>query len=461
VLTAIVVAAAGGAAGSVAGALAEALADYLKSRGSSPADRGAPRAHSVRTRSLVVGGALGLVTTIVVLVWLALDSGPSLTIYSSLAQRRTNGEPNQRTHDMEQAIRLALRESDNKAGKFTIKYVALNSTDETGAFLPQKIKKNAEAAAGNDETAVYIGDFSSSASIESIPILSKAGVPQISPTSTRVGLTVDDPLSDIDEPERYYRGGSRNFVRVIPNDDVQAAALGALMKKDRCGKVATIYDGQDYSQGLSVLMRLIGPRRSFSEDVRPKERSRRYEELAEKAKRGGVDCFLYMGADNPNTFGIFDAFARVLPNARLYGTDGVSEASLTDPGGNLGGFANRVKLMVPPRDLVRNGGFRREFANAHDGDFPDSYAIYGYEATKLALDAIKASGSGTRADILEQLKSTKERDSPLGTYSIDSSGDTSLTDYDVLTFAGGKSNLAQAVAPDALQAMLDVLDRRK
>jgi branched-chain amino acid transport system substrate-binding protein len=362
---------------------------------------------------------------------------------------------------MEQGIRLALRENDNKAGKFTIKYVALDSTDDAGAFLPQKIRANAETAVGNDETAVYIGDFSSSASIESIPILSKAGVPQISPASTRVGLTVGDSLSDVDEPERYYRGGSHNFVRVIPNDDVQAAALGALMRKDRCDKVATIYDGQDYSQGLSVLMRLIGQRRSFSQDVRPKERPKRYEALAEEAARRGANCFLYMGADNQNTFGIFEAFARALPGARLYGTDGVSEASLTDVGGNLGEFANRVKLMVPPRNRDRDGGFRREFARAYDGAFPDPYAIYGYEAAKLALDAIKASGSGTRADILEQLKSTKLRDSPLGTYSIDSSGDTTLADYDVLTFAGGESHLEQAVTPDALQASLDHLDRRK
>lgn len=405
----------------------------------------------------VVCGAIGFAAAALV----SSSSGPSLTIYSSLALLRANGEPNKRTGDMQRAMDLAWRESDKKAGKFTIHYKALNSTDKTGAFLPQQIKENAETAEENNETAVYIGDFSSSASIESIPILSRAGIPQISPASTRVGLTVDDSLSDIDEPERYYRRGSRNFVRVIPNDDVQAAALAALMRQDRCGKVATIYDGSDYSQGLSVLMKLTGPRRSFSEDVRPKQRSKRYEDLAKGAKGSGVDCFLYMGADNPNTFEIFDAFARALPNARLYGTDGVSESSLTDPNGNLGEFANRVKLMTPPRDLDRNDEFRRKFARKYDGAVPDPYAIYGYEAMRLALDAIKASGSGTQADILDELKSGNERDSPLGTYSINGNGDTTLADYDVLTFEAGTSRLEQAVEPDVLQASLEDLDRRK
>jgi hypothetical protein len=51
------------------------------------------------------------------------------------------------------------------------------------------------------------------------------------------------------------------------------------------------------------------PHRVFSEDVRPNERSERYKRLAGRAKARGVDCFLYMGDDNPNTFGIYQAFA--------------------------------------------------------------------------------------------------------------------------------------------------------
>jgi branched-chain amino acid transport system substrate-binding protein len=369
----------------IAGAAAAAVFDRVKM----------PRGVPVRTIALVVGGAaLGFAAA--VLISLSLSSGPSLTIYSSLPKKNADGQPNKRTTDIENAIKLALTQNNRKAGKFTIKYERLDATDENGASPPQKIQDNARTAAEDDKTAVYIGDFRSSASIESIPILSRAGIPQISPNSTRVGLTVGDSLSDTDEPDRYYRGVARNFVRVIPNDDVQAAALSALMRKDGCDKVATIYDGSDYSQGLSVLMRLAnGPKRSFSEDVRPKERGKRYGELAETARRRRVDCFLYMGTDNPNTFGIFEAFADKLPDATLYGTDGVSESSLMDANGDLPKFATRVKLMVPPRDLCRYKGFREDFESEYDGAVPDPDAIYGYEAMKLALDAIKESGSGT------------------------------------------------------------------
>jgi branched-chain amino acid transport system substrate-binding protein len=43
---------------------------------------------------------------------------------------------------------------------------------------------------------------------------------------------------------------------------------------------------------------------------------------------------------------------------------------------------------------------------------------------RLALDAIERSGTGEKADVLEALFATKDRQSALGTYSIDENGDT-------------------------------------
>jgi branched-chain amino acid transport system substrate-binding protein len=56
----------------------------------------------------------------------------------------------------------------------------------------------------------------------------------------------------------------------------------------------------------------------------------------------------------------------------------------------------------------------------------------------LALDAIERAGSGDRADILKALFETKDRQSVLGTYSIDENGDTSLTDYGVYKIEEGE-----------------------
>jgi branched-chain amino acid transport system substrate-binding protein len=73
---------------------------------------------------------------------------------------------------------------------------------------------------------------------------------------------------------------------------------------------------------------------------------------------------------------------------------------------------------------------------------PDPYAIYGYEAMSLMLDAIKrASQSGgdiTKKAVVDAIFSTKDRNSVLGTYSIDKNGDTSLTDYGLYKIVAGK-----------------------
>ena len=57
---------------------------------------------------------------------------------------------------------------------------------------------------------------------------------------------------------------------------------------------------------------------------------------------------------------------------------------------------------------------------------------------RLALDAIERSGTGNKEDIIKALFETKDRESVLGTYSIDENGDTTLTDYGVYTIEGGE-----------------------
>jgi branched-chain amino acid transport system substrate-binding protein len=55
----------------------------------------------------------------------------------------------------------------------------------------------------------------------------------------------------------------------------------------------------------------------------------------------------------------------------------------------------------------------------------------------LALDAIDRSKTGEKADIIQALFSTKDRNSVLGSYSIDKNGDTTLTDYGIYSVKDG------------------------
>src|SRR4029453_5441845 len=126
-----------------------------------------------------------------------------------------------------------------------------DSTAQAGSWTPEQTQANASKAAQNDSTGAYIGEFNSGASAISIPILNEAGVPQISPANTAVGLTSDEPGAAPGEPDKYYPAGTRTYTRIVPKDTIQGAALATLMKQDGCTKVQMTNDKEVYGAGLS------------------------------------------------------------------------------------------------------------------------------------------------------------------------------------------------------------------
>jgi len=152
---------------------------------------------------------------------------------------------------------------------------------------------------------------------------------------------------------------------------------------------------------------------------------------------------------------IFKDFSAAIPNAKLYGPDGVAESGFSDPkeGGIPASVAEKVKVTVAtlnPESYPPEGQeFFQQFEQEYGDKNPDPYAIYGYEAMRLVLDAIERAGSTDKADVLKALFETKDRESVLGTYSIDENGDTTLTDYGVYTIEDGELTFDKTVKAGA------------
>jgi branched-chain amino acid transport system substrate-binding protein len=368
----------------------------------------------------------------------------TLTVYSSLPRQ---GAQEPQTSDLVRGIELALEQAGGKAGDFTVKYESLDdSTAQAGAWTPEATQTNALKAAGDESTAAYIGEFNSGASAVSIPILNEAGVPQISPANTAVGLTSDDPGAGPGEPDKYYPSGSRTYTRIVPKDTIQGAALATLMKEDGCTKVYMTNDKEVYGAGLADNIESSAKEQGLelvANDSIDKN-APNYRSLADKAKSTGADCFVFSGITANNAVQLYKDFAAALPDAKLYGPDGVAETGFSDPqeGGIPADVASRVKVTVAtlsPDEYPADGQeFFKSFTDKYNEPNPNPYAIYGYEAMRLALDAIERSETGEKADIVKALFATKDRDSVLGTYSIDENGDTTLTDYGVYTIDGGE-----------------------
>jgi branched-chain amino acid transport system substrate-binding protein len=164
---------------------------------------------------------------------------------------------------------------------------------------------------------------------------------------------------------------------------------------------------------------------------------------------------VYAGITANNAVQLYKDFAAALPTAKLYGPDGVAESGFADPkeGGLPADVGSRVKVSVatlnPDSYPPEGQEFFKAFTEKYGEDNPDPYAIYGYEAMRLALDSIDRSKTGDKADIIKALFATKDRQSVLGTYSIDENGDTTLTDYGIYAIKDGELAFDKTVKAQA------------
>jgi branched-chain amino acid transport system substrate-binding protein len=379
--------------------------------------------------------------------------GQTLNVYSSLPLQ---GASRPQTTAMVEGIRLALQQSNGKAGDFTIKYTSLDdSTAQAGTWTPEAASANARKVAQDDSAVAYIGEFNSGASAISIPILNEVPIAQVSPANTAVGLTSDEPGADEGEPEKYYPTGNRHYMRIVPKDTVQGAALASLMKDDGCQNTYILNDKEVYGAGLArnieTSAKEIGLEVLGNEGIDPKAPNFRSQAAAMKS--AGTDCFVFSGITANGAVQLYKDVHAAMPDIKLYGPDGVAESGFSDPkeGGIPADVQAKTKVTVAtlsPDEYPPEGKkFFSDFEAKYNEPNPDPYAIYGYEAMRLILDTCKELGSdcSDKQAMIDALFQTKGRKSVLGTYDIDENGDTTLTDYGVYTIKGGELTFDQTI----------------
>jgi branched-chain amino acid transport system substrate-binding protein len=362
--------------------------------------------------------------------------GQTIDIYSSLPLQ---GASTAQTDPLVNGIKLALSQAGGKAGQFTVKYQSLDdSTAAAGKWDPSQCAADARKAATDSKTVYYIGEFNSGCSEVSIPILNQAGVPQVSPANTYVGLTTNLPGSAPGEPQKYFPSGKRNYLRIVPIDSIQAAADLEAMKNAGCTKVAVANDKEAYGQGLATLLELekgfYGVTITSNTGIDPTAPN--FRSYAATIKGQGADCFEFAGIVSNGGVQITKDVNAALPSAKIFGPDGMCTSTWTNAkmGGVPASIDPLIYCTVATLDLAAYPG-GKDFLTAYKAKYnvasPDPYAIYGYEAMKLGLDTIKGLGANgnNKADVLKALFATTGRSSVLGSYGFDKNGDTTLKSY--------------------------------
>jgi branched-chain amino acid transport system substrate-binding protein len=381
--------------------------------------------------------------------------GGTVDFYSSLPLQ---GASSAQTGPLVNGIKLALSEAGGKAGQWTVNYQSLDdSTAAAGAWDPGQTAANARKVASDSKAVYYMGEFNSGASEVSIPILNSAGIPQVSPANTYIGLTTNLPGSAPGEPQKYYPSGTRTYLRIVPIDSIQAAAGLIAMKDAGCTKVAVANDKQAYGAGLATLLGLekgyYGVTIVSNTGIDPKAPN--FRSYASTIKGQGADCFYFAGITANGAVQITKDVHSAIPNAKVFGGDGVCTDSYTNAakGGVPASLYPLIQCTVATLNLTAYPG-GKTFLAAYKAKYgvanPDPYAIYGYEVMKLGLDTVKSLGAkgNSKSDVLKALFAIKDRPSVLGTYGFNANGDTTLKSYGLYSVgSNGELVFSKTITP--------------
>jgi branched-chain amino acid transport system substrate-binding protein len=357
----------------------------------------------------------------------AIQTGESVKIVTALPM---TGSSYGQTSTIVNAVRMAIEEVGRKVGPFLIEFEPWDdATAAAGQWDPAKAAELANRAASDPNIMVYIGHFNSGAAKISIPVLNQVGLVMISPANTYPGLTKPGK-GEAGEPDVYYPTGVRNYTRVVPADDLQGAVGAAFARRTlNAGTAYVIDDTQIYGKGIADVFANVAQRLGMRVLGRDgiDGKAADYRAVATKVRAARPDVIYYGGITQNNAGKLVKDIRGAGITVPFIGPDGILETAFLDDGGDDAEGVYASFGGLPPTAYegatLEWAGRYKEFA----GGDPQPYAIYGYEAAKVALAAIERAGVKDREAIRQAVFDTKDFQGILGTWSFDQNGDTSLT----------------------------------
>jgi branched-chain amino acid transport system substrate-binding protein len=353
----------------------------------------------------------------------------ALTIYSSLPLQ---GPDAAISSNIVNGEKLALARAGGHVGRLHVGLVSLDDADPSSGAWSPGVTSTAARTASQDKSAIaYIGDYDSGATAISLPLINEAGILQISPGSPYVGLT-----SALDagkgEPARYYPTGTQTFVRLAPDDGLQARAQVSYMRSLGVRKLLVLGDTDVFSSDVATIVAREAPlqRINVVGNVAV-DRTTNPASIVAKLRATGADALLFAGDPSTTAISIWQAAAAADPSLKLFAPSELATPAFLQA---LGAAEQRTYATSPVLPIDFYPASARRLAHDYEAEFhsrPDGYALYGYEAVSATLAAIRASGShgADRNAVRRSYFAMQNRESVLGRYSVTSKGYTTLSSF--------------------------------
>jgi branched-chain amino acid transport system substrate-binding protein len=361
------------------------------------------------------------------------------------------------TTAMANAMTLELQRHGFKAGRYP---VGLQVCDDATLRSPNGNDRVCSANAGDyvtDPSVIAVaGPLSSGCAVEEIPILDSApGGPLaiVSPSTTLVGLT-RQPAPGAAIPAALYPTPRRNFARVIPADDAQAAADAITARRLGVKRVYAVDQGDLPSSTFAASFireaRRLGLGAAGPGSWDPEGSS--YGPLISAIARTHADGVFLAVTSSPQSVRLLTALRKGLgPRVQFMAADGFDPAAAA----LAGPAAERMTISQPGPAYNRLGKEGRRFVASFSKRFggkPTRYAVEAAQAIDVLLGAI-ARSDGTRSSVTSNLFETQISNGILGSFGITPTGDTTLNVVAIYRIIDGKvTTFANVVVPDALLA---------
>jgi branched-chain amino acid transport system substrate-binding protein len=357
--------------------------------------------------------------------------GHVLHLYAS---RPTEGPSAETSRAMAAGQRQALADANGRAGRYDVRLISLSASKPgSGNWDPGQVAENADAAAKDPRAIAYLGELNLGASAVSVPVTNKAGILQVSPADGLASLTEAPPRSAAG-PERYFPTGRRSFLRLVPDDLVEAHLIVDRLVALGVERPALIVGTGVYARELAAEVaadaRDAGIAPVAAKDLRddPDTVLKAPGELADAPPDAQPDGVVLALARDRYTAQLLAGLRRELPQARLITGDGVLVAQPLAPAAGSEPVQLEAIAPQPPRGAGAAPGVRvlHRIARDQSPELATLPALWGYESVRVALDAIRSAqrdgGPATRADVIQAALRRRVRHSSIGTYEVRRNG---------------------------------------